>query len=152
MGNPYVQKETSKIFQDYEYPKNAALAAAWIMAHYKGINLKIFQAEESTSLCDYNIIGSAENTVQAKTMIDEIQEALKKGGCELISLEGVSDGDWILLDMGDVIIHVFQDLSRDYFDLDSLWEDQEQLAIPQEFYFSHQSDVQETGDNTENYF
>ena len=152
MGNPYVQKETSKIFESYKNKKNAALAAAWIMAHYKGINLKIFQAEESTSLCDYNIIGSAENTVQAKTMVDEIQEALKKGGCEVISLEGVSEGEWILLDMGDVIIHVFQDLSREYFDLDSLWQENEQLPIPQEFYFSQQNDPEQGNENTENYF
>lgn len=151
MGNPYIQKEVSKIIDEHEYPKNMALASAWIMAHFKGINLKIYDSSESTALCDYNIIGSAENTIQAKTMIDEIQENLKRAGAKVVSLEGVTQGEWMLLDMGDVIIHIFQDLSRDYFDLDSLWKDQKQLEIPQEYYFGPQEEVKET-DSTENYF
>lgn len=151
MGNPYVQKEVSKIIEEFEYPKNLAMASAWIMANFKGINLKIYDSKDSTSLCDYNIIGSAENTIQAKAMVDEIEEALKKGGAKVLSLEGLSDGEWILLDMGDVIVHVFQEQSRDYFDLDSLWEDQDQLEIPQEYYFSKQEEIKKS-DNTENYF
>ena len=151
MGNPYVQSEVSKIIEENDYPKNLALASAWIMAHFKGINLKIFDSSESSSLCDYNIIASAENTIQAKTMVDEIEESLKKAGAKLVSVEGMTDGEWILLDMGDVIIHVFQELSREYFDLDSLWKDQTQVEIPQEYYFGQQEEVKKT-DNTENYF
>jgi len=151
MGNPYIQKEVSKIIDADIYPKNMALAAAWIMAHFKGVNLKIYDCQESTSLCDYNIIGSAENTIQAKTMVDEIQENLKRAGARLVSLEGVTQGEWILLDMGDVIIHVFQEQARDYFDLDSLWTEQNQIEIPQEYYFGKSEEIKEV-DPTENYF
>lgn len=152
MGNPYIQKEVSKIFEDYSYPKNLAMGAAWIMAHFKGVNLKIYDTTESSSLCDFNIIGSAENTIQAKTMLDEIEENLKRGGAKLISQEGVTSGDWMLLDMGDVIVHIFQETSRDYFDLDSLWKEKAQIEIPNEFYFGQQEDVKDKTDSTENYF
>jgi ribosome-associated protein len=155
MANPFVEKEVKKIIQDQniEYPKNMALASAWVIANYKGMNIKIYDVQESSSLCDYNIIASAQNTTQAKTMIDEIQYNLKRNGCEMVSLEGVTDGDWILLDMGDIIIHVFQEYSRDIFDLDRLWSEFDQVVIPQDYYFENAEVPAVTEeDSTDNYF
>ncbi len=152
MSNPYVQKEVKKVLDSAEYPTNMALAAAWIVAHFKGVNIKIYDTKDQSSLCDFNIIASAENTTQAKSMIDEIMFNLKQSGADVLSLEGLADGEWILLDIGDVIVHIFQDVSREVFDLDSLWHECDQVEIPQEYYFGAPEEAAKEKDTTENYF
>ena len=152
MANEFVAKEVNRIFeQKEEKAKNMALAAAWIIANYKGVNIKIFEARKSSAICDFNIIATAQNVTQAKTMIDEIQFNLKKHGAKSVHVEGVMDGEWMLLDAADVIVHVFQETSRDIFDLDSLWEDQPQVEIPQDYYFEHPESSTKP-DSTDNYF
>lgn len=156
MANPFVEKEVKKIIseQNIEYPKNMALACAWIIANFKGVNIKIFDVGKTSSLCDYNIIASAQNTTQAKSMVDEILTNLKRNGMEMISLEGMTDGDWILLDMGDIIVHIFQEYSREIFDLDKLWSEASQVEIPQEYYFQNTEVAasEEEKDTSDSYF
>lgn len=153
--NAYVQNEVKKIIEDknFEFPLNLAMASAWILAHFKGINLKVFEARGS-SLCDYNIIASAMNEVQARSMVEEIQVHLKaQAGTKTFSLEGMDEAEWILLDLGDIIVHVFLETTRDIFDLDTLWKDYKQIAIPQEYYFASKDQVSTTKDDSpENYF
>src|SRR5690554_6894484 len=130
MANEFVKKEVSKIFEGTEpEAKKMALAAAWIIANYKGVNIKIYDAKESSSLCDYNVIATAQNVTQAKTIIDEIQHNLKQRGAKILSVEGITDGAWMLLDAADVIVHVFQEIPRDIFDLDKLWSGYPQVEI-----------------------
>lgn len=153
MSNPYVQKEVKKVLSESEVPLSWAMASAWILAHFKGVNIKIYDTKNSSSLCDYNIIASAENPTQAKTMVDELSFNLKQQGeANVISIEGLKDCEWILLDAGDVIVHIFQDISRDIFDLDSLWTEAPQIEIPQEYYFGAAEEVAKKADPTENYF
>ncbi len=154
MANEFVVKEVNKIFkQEDEQTKKMALAAAWIVANYKGVNIKIYDVSGSSSLCDYNIIATAQNTMQARTMIDEIQHNLREHGGKILSLEGLTDGEWMLLDAGDVIVHIFQELPRDIFDLDELWSSYPQVEIPQEYYFEHPETAQKPKtDPTDNYF
>lgn len=152
MANEFVKKEVKKIFEtEKDSSKATALAAAWIIANYKGINIKAYDVHESSSLCDYNLIATATNTTQAKTMADEIQHNIKQNGGDILSVEGLSDCEWVLLDAGDVIVHIFQDISRDVFDLDSLWKDFDQLEIPSDYYFSN-PEMNENEEATSNYF
>jgi ribosome-associated protein len=152
-ANPFVKKEIDKLFnENTESPKNYALACAWIIANFKGVNLKIFDVNESSSLCDYNIIASAQNPTQARTMIEEIQNNLKRHGASVLSVEGLQDGEWILCDLGDVIVHIFQEVARDIFDLDDLWSNYPQIQIPQEYYFNASNSDSSDEDSTENYF
>lgn len=152
MANEFVKKEVKKIFEaNSDSTKGTALAAAWIIANYKGINIKAFDVKESSSLCDFNLIATAVNTTQAKTMADEIQHNIKQNGGEVLSVEGLLDCEWVLIDAGDVIIHIFQEISRDVFDLDSLWKEFNQLEIPSEYYFSH-PEMGENEEATSNYF
>lgn len=155
MANPFVEKEVNKIIneQNLEYPKNMALASAWIIANFKGENIKIYDVQHSSSLCDYNIIASAQNITQAKAMVDEISYNLKKNGMNLTSLEGLTDGDWILLDLGDIIIHIFQEYAREIFNLDELWKNFSQIDIPQDYYFEHaEVTAVKEEDSTDSYF
>lgn len=154
MSNEYIKKEVQKILNDekLEAPLNIAMAAAWIIANFKGINIKILDTKGTSSLCDYNIIATAENTIQAKSMIDEFLRNLKPENEEVRSLEGVEDGEWMLLDLGDVIIHIFQENSREIFDLDGLWRDLDQISIPQEYYFGEDEISQNKSNSPESYF
>lgn len=154
MSNTFVSKEVKKIINDekIEFPKNIALACSWIIANFKGVNIKIFDVSESSSLCDYNIIASSTNPTQSRAIIDEIVANLRQNDQEIISLEGMSDAEWVLVDGGDVIVHLFQETSRDVFDLDTLWKKYPQVNIPEEYYFSSPQTEEKKEDSTNNYF
>ena len=154
MSNTFIEKEVAKIVEEHkaDFPQNIALAAAWIIANFKGINIKIFDVRESSSLCDYNIIASAQNTTQARSIVDVLSPSLKNHNQEIISLEGVHEAEWILVDVGDIIIHLFVETSRDVFDLDQLWKDYPQVQIPEEYYFGTPQTETNSSDPTNNYF
>ena len=151
MANPYVTKEVEKLYQNDNSATGLALISAWIIAHYKGVNLKIYDVHDTSSLCDFNLLATAENSTQAKAMVDEIVSNFKLKEINIVSLEGMNEAEWILLDIGDVIVHIFQEHTRDVFDLDHLWAESPLIEIPQEFYFGTQS-VDKPSGNSENYF
>jgi ribosome-associated protein len=136
-ANEYVQSEVTKIIsnQDYEFPLNHAMASAWIMANFKGDNLKIFDLRKSSALCDYSIIATAQNATQARAMVDEISSNLRNNGASVVSYEGYESADWILLDTGDIIVHIFNGPARDVYDLDMVLVKNPQIKIPEDFYF-----------------
>lgn len=156
MANAFIEKEVKKIIEEgkQDYPKNFALAASWIIANFKGVNIKIFDVKDSSSLCDYNIIASMQNTTQARAILDELSYNFKQNGGTILSIEGLTDAEWILLDAGDVIIHLFQEVAREIFDLDNLWGAYPQVEIPQEYYFgsSEIEAITKPEDPTNNYF
>lgn len=133
----YIQGNVDKIITDknLEYPKNIALAAAWIMANSKGFNLKILNVSQQNSLADYYILGSCNNPQQANSMSGEIVNQMKRHNIKILSEEGAADSEWILLDLGEIIIHLFLDISREVFDLDNLLKNAPQLPIPNDFYY-----------------
>jgi len=138
MSKEYIEKEVDKIIDsgDYKVPLNFAMAGTWILGNLKGVNLKVLDVKKTSSLADFFVIASATNTTQAKAMADEIIVQLKRRGGTTISKEGFNDTDWILIDFGDVIFHIFQEMSRDVYDLENLWRDAKPVRIPDEFYFS----------------
>jgi len=135
--NEYIAGEVGKIIDNkqFEFPLNHAMATAWIMANFKGEDLKIFNMKKSSSLCDYSILATAQNTTQARAMADEISANLKNVGAHMVSFEGYESADWILLDTGDIIVHIFNGPARDVYDLDTRFARSEQIKIPEEFYF-----------------
>ena len=137
MANEYLTNELTKINGDkrWEFPLNQAMSAAYVMAHYKGENLKIFDMRGG-SMCDYNVVATAQNTMQARAMADEFARQMRSQGKELLSYEGYGSADWILLDTGDVIVHIFQENTRGAYDLDHVFGERPQIKIPEEFYFS----------------
>jgi ribosome-associated protein len=136
--NEYVQSEVNKVITNstFEFPLNHAMASAWILANFKGDNLKVFDMRKSTSLCDYSIIATAQNATQCRAMIDEVSTNLKNQGANILSYEGYESADWILLDTGDIMVHVFNGPARDVYDLDMIYAKNTQVKIPEEFYFS----------------
>lgn len=138
MANEFLQKEVNRVLEDsrWAFPLNHAMAAALICANYKGENLKIFDMTKGSALCDFNVVATAQNPMQARAMCDEFARQLRALGTEILSFEGYATADWILVDTGDVIVHVFQENTRGAYDLDHVFGDRPQVKIPDEFYFS----------------
>jgi ribosome-associated protein len=136
--NDFVTQEVEKIVNDteFDFPQNMAMAAAWILGNLKGVNLKILNTKKSSSLSDYYILASANNNIQARSMADAITTQLRSHGCKVLSKEGLDDADWILLDLGDIIVHIFLETSRSAYNLDEVWSSGEVIEIPQSYYFS----------------
>lgn len=156
MSREYVTKEVTAIYNDknLEAPLNIAMATAWIMGNFKGINLKVLDLRNSSSIADYFVLGSAGNPTQAAAMAEEISSQLRNLGLEALSREGLKQGtDWILLDYGDVIVHVFHEPSRLVYDLDTLYKNAISVDIPESYYFSTPESERRGGsDDGRNYF
>ena len=95
----------------------------------KGVDLLDVSAQ--TSLCDYFVIGSCQSTTQVKACADWVEEKMKEAGYPLHHAEGYAGGNWILLDFTDIIVHLMTDETRNFYDIERLWEDA--VEIPLEF-------------------
>lgn len=87
----------------------------------KAADLTILDLRDVTSFTDYFVICSASNPRQAHAVADEIEKQLKQTGELPISIEGYDRADWILMDYGDFIVHVFSESARAYYNLERLW-------------------------------
>ena len=156
MNRDYVNKEVSEIIADknFEAPLNIAMAAAWIMGNFKGLNLKILDLRKISGISDFFVIGSASNTTQASAMAEEISSQMRINGIEALSREGLkTNTDWILLDYGDIIVHVFHEPSRTVYDLEHLYKNALSVEIPESYYFSTPEEERKGGnDSGRNYF
>ena len=138
MNREFVAREVGKIIEDERFPlsRNMALASAWILGNIKGTDLKIFDLRMTSDLCDYHVLGSARSTVQLKAMADEILFYFKRFGFFVQSKEGILHSGWALLDLGDIIVHIFLEETRNIYALDELWSGAKTLDIPQNYYFA----------------
>lgn len=84
-------------------------------------DIKIIKLEDS-SVADYFVIATGNSINQTKALADYIEDALYKDGFEVISKEGLREGEWILIDVSDIIVHIFTQKQRKFYDLDDLWE------------------------------
>ncbi|MFL6352785.1 MAG: ribosome silencing factor [Bryobacteraceae bacterium] len=87
----------------------------------KAVDLSILDLREVTSFTEFFIICSVSNPRQAHAIADEIAKQLKEIGELPLSVEGYDVAEWILLDYGDFIVHIFSDTARSYYDLERLW-------------------------------
>ena len=87
----------------------------------KAIDIKAIKIGELTSIGDYFIIASGSSTSQTKALSDEVEEVLSKLGVEPKRIEGYQSAQWILLDYYDVIVHIFQKDSREFYNIERLY-------------------------------
>jgi ribosome-associated protein len=106
-----------------------ATIAAQAAADKKGTEIVVLDVGEIISITEMFVLVSATNPRQVKTIAEEVEVALKaSGSAGPRSIEGLDDATWVLMDFGDVIVHVFQAETRDYYDLDRLWADAPAVA------------------------
>ncbi len=89
----------------------------------RGENIKIIKIDELTVIADYFIIANGSSSTQVKALADEVEFKLSQAGLEPKRTEGYQGANWIVLDYIDVVIHIFHKETRDFYDLERLWQD-----------------------------
>ena len=107
----------------------AALHAA---GEKKAIDPVVLDLREIASFTDYFVIVSGANERQVQAISDEIYESLKKAGHAAARVEGYKTAEWILLDYGDFVVHVFEQKARKFYDLERLWRESKRVELPPE--------------------
>lgn len=109
-----------------------ALLCASYAQEKKAFNVRLLDVRKISSLTDYLLIVSGRSDRQVQAVADAIHLGLKKDHETLpLAIEGMKEGRWVLLDYGDVMVHVFQESVREFYDLDGLWSEAEELPVPE---------------------
>jgi ribosome-associated protein len=103
--------------------RDVALAAARAAAEKQGERIVVLDVRELIVITDYFVIASASSERQARTITEEVERSLRGLGVKPLRREGESEGIWILLDYVDIVVHVFREEERDFYDLERLWRD-----------------------------
>lgn len=103
--------------------KEIAVSAAKKLDEKKGIDIRLLEVADITSLAEYFIICSGTSNTHINTLCDSVEELMENLGEPLLHREGHRAGTWVLLDFGSVIVHVFTNEARDFYDLERLWND-----------------------------
>ena len=111
-----------EIFEDVR----AAVQAA---EEKKAQDLVVLQVAEITSFTDYFIICSGSSTRQVQAIADAIAEQLKKRGVRPMNTEGYANAEWVLIDFGTFVAHIFTENSRRFYDLERLWRDAKKVSV-----------------------
>jgi len=114
--------------------RQRALECARAALEKKAENLRVLDLTRLSGFTDYFVICSGLSDRQVQAISTSVEQHLESQGAELVNFEGFSDGRWVLMDFGDVVVHIFQDALRDYYDLENLWADAPRVAIPAEIY------------------
>lgn len=95
----------------------------------KGQDIKIIDIHNVSVIADYFVIASGTNSNQVQAIVDNVEEQLGRAGFEAKQIEGNRNSSWILMDYGDVIVHVFDEENRLFYDLERIWRDGKVLDI-----------------------
>lgn len=95
----------------------------------KAKDIKVLRIADISILCDYFVIATGTSSTQVKALTDEVEHRLSLQGIEPLRREGYQSASWILLDYGEVIVHVFYGDTREFYSLEHLWADGEQIEI-----------------------
>lgn len=93
-----------------------------ILDNKKAINIKEIDIKDKTTIADYFVIASGTSNTHVKSLADNVEEELKKEGIYPNKIEGYDSGVWILMDYGEVIVHVFTEAERQNYSLEDLWD------------------------------
>lgn len=100
-----------------------AVMAAKAISSKKGLDIQIIEISDISVLADYMVIATGTSSTHVKALADEIEYKLDEAGISVSHIEGYRSNSWILLDYVDVIVNVFSDEAREFYDLDRLWQD-----------------------------
>lgn len=104
-------------------PKETALLLAKTLDSKKGLDIKVLETGHLTTLADYFVLCSATSTTQIKALSDACEKVMKEAGEPPHHVEGHRGGTWVLLDFSAVVVHVFNEEARQFYDLERLWSD-----------------------------
>ena len=106
-----------------ETVKRMAGVAIRALEDKKAEDIRVIDISQVSGLADYFIIANGTNTSQIQALADEVEEKLGREGYPLRQMEGYDHANWVLLDFGDIIIHIFDKENRLFYDLERIWRD-----------------------------
>ena len=109
--------------------KNMAKMACEALEDKKAIDIKVIDIEKVSTLADYFIIASGSNRNQVQAMADNVDEVLGRAGYNCKQMEGYQTANWILMDYGDIVIHIFDEENRLFYDLERIWRDGKSVEV-----------------------
>ncbi len=112
---------------------DAVQLAVRCAADKKASDIKILDLRDVASFTEFFIVATASNQRQVQAIADEIRERLKKDlGIAVVRTEGYTTAEWVLLDFGDFIVHIFDKDAREFYDLERLWRDAGSVTLPED--------------------
>lgn len=106
-----------------------SILTAKAISSKKGLNIKLIEIGDISSLADYMVIATGTSSTHVKAIADEVEYQLDEAGISVSHIEGYRSNLWILLDYVDVIVHIFSDEAREFYDLERLWQDGKEIDI-----------------------
>ena len=113
-----------------EGARETATAIAVAALDKKAVGVEILDVAGKVDYADFVVIMTGRSDRHAQALAQGIEEALKRRGRRPIAIEGLHHGSWVLMDFGDVVVHVFQDDARQLYDIEGLWLDARRLPVP----------------------
>jgi ribosome-associated protein len=114
---------------DTDISKSLARNAASAAENKKATDVVILDVGDLVGITDFFVIASTNNPRQLDTVADEVHSTLKAGGRAPLRREGATPDGWMVLDYGDVVVHVFTEAQRGYYDLERLWADAPRIEV-----------------------
>ncbi|MGD0845172.1 MAG: ribosome silencing factor [Geobacteraceae bacterium] len=111
--------------------RERAIKCALFALDKKALDVKVLEIKPLSSIADYLVLASGRSDKQTQAIADSVKKGLKAFD-KVLDVEGLREGNWIVIDYGDVIVHIFQEKTRRYYNLDDLWIAAPGLEIPQE--------------------
>lgn len=114
---------------EVQQSKEMARIAYHALEDKKGEDIKIIDIAGVSVVADYFLIASGSSESQIRAMVDNVEEELEKAGYQVKQREGYGSGNWVLLDFGDIIVHVFDRENRLFYDLERIWRDGKNIDV-----------------------
>ncbi|HEX9024367.1 MAG TPA: ribosome silencing factor [Geobacteraceae bacterium] len=111
--------------------RERAVNCALFALEKKALDVRVLEIGKLSSIADYLVLATGKSDKQTQAIADSVKKGLKKFG-KALDVEGLKEGNWIVIDYGDVIVHIFQEELRRYYDLDELWHAAPGVEIPED--------------------
>ncbi len=121
-------EDKKKRFTKRSLPANVRLAVEACLSR-KAEDLCVLDLREISSFTDFFLIGNGNSSRQNAAIAEAVEAALKQAGHRALSVEGRESADWVLIDYGSLVVHVFSRAARDHYGLETLWGDAPRLAF-----------------------
>jgi ribosome-associated protein len=118
-------QKTQNIASNNDQLEAMKLAVIDAIEDIKGFDISVMDVRKLTSMTNYMIVASANSSRQAKAVADNVREKLKEKGFAIRGTEGEKEGEWVLVDLDDIVVHIMVPATRAYYNLEQLWGEAE---------------------------
>ena len=114
-----------------QIPKEMVRITCQALAEKKAEDITVIDINDVSTIADYFVITNGENSPQVQALVDNVQEKMYKAGYKCKSVEGFAAANWVLLDFGDIVVHIFSRDDRRFYGLERIWRDGKVVTDPE---------------------